>query len=277
MRTLYVSDLDGTLLDEHQLLTTESRTTLNRLIAEGMGFTIATARSYDSVRYIVEGLNLQLPLILVNGVFIYDQQSASILRFNRLPQHAAVSIVEDYLQAGLHPLVYTLTPEGHAKIYYQGIFNESEEAYIANRLRQGDERFVRVDDYAACLNEQMITVNAIDVPHRLEPIYHKYADNPDCYAHFGPDIYAPTYHWLEICSSAATKKSAVTHLQQMLGYERLVVFGDNLNDLPMFEAADEKYAVSNAHPVVIAAADQTIGSNREDGVIRFLEGHFKGS
>lgn len=73
MTTLYVSDLDGTLLNDNQKLDEESLETLNSLIDRGMNFTIATARSIDSVRSIINGLNLRLPIILINGVFIFDQ------------------------------------------------------------------------------------------------------------------------------------------------------------------------------------------------------------
>lgn len=43
----------------------------------------------------------------------------------------------------------------------------------------------------------------------------------------------------------------------------MVAFGDNLNDLPLFAAADESYAVSNAHERILAAATGVIGSNTE--------------
>lgn len=61
-----------------------------------------------------------------------------------------------------------------------------------------------------------------------------------------------------------------------LGAERLVVFGDNHNDLPMFEVADESYAVSNAVPAVLEAATGVIGSNDEDAVACWIAEDFAG-
>ena len=47
----------------------------------------------------------------------------------------------------------------------------------------------------------------------------------------------------------------------MLGADRLTVYGDHINDLPMFAVADEAVAVANALPEVLDAASRTIGPN----------------
>ena len=54
------------------------------------------------------------------------------------------------------------------------------------------------------------------------------------------------------------------------GFDEIVAFGDNLNDLPMFEQADIKIAVGNARDEVKAAADIVIGTNDNDGVAQWL-------
>ena len=59
----------------------------------------------------------------------------------------------------------------------------------------------------------------------------------------------------------------------MFRFDKLVCFGDNLNDLSMFEGADECYAVSNAHESVKQIATGIIDSNNNDGVARFLAEH----
>jgi hydroxymethylpyrimidine pyrophosphatase-like HAD family hydrolase len=52
--------------------------------------------------------------------------------------------------------------------------------------------------------------------------------------------------------------------------ERLVVYGDNLNDLPMMKVADVAVAVENALPEVKAAADVVIGANSDDSVAKHI-------
>ena len=68
-----------------------------------------------------------------------------------------------------------------------------------------------------------------------------------------------------------SKGTAARELKHMLGAEKLVVFGDAVNDLALFGEADERYAVANADPVLKAAATAVIGANDEDSVARWLE------
>ncbi|MCR5307544.1 MAG: HAD family hydrolase, partial [bacterium] len=72
MRILYVSDLDGTLLTKDTKLTEYTIEELNKLIDSGLMFTYATARSYNSSKVVSEGIKIKCPVILCNGVKIYD-------------------------------------------------------------------------------------------------------------------------------------------------------------------------------------------------------------
>ena len=71
-----------------------------------------------------------------------------------------------------------------------------------------------------------------------------------------------------------SKASGAMELKHLLGADKIVAFGDNLNDIPLIEAADEGYAVGNAHPLLKEKATGVIGTNDEDAVMRFvLERH----
>lgn len=73
----------------------------------------------------------------------------------------------------------------------------------------------------------------------------------------------------------ASKSNAIKQLQEMLGCEKLVVFGDGKNDIDMFQMADERYAVRNAHEDLKQYATEIILSNEEDGVAKWLESHWQ--
>ena len=74
----------------------------------------------------------------------------------------------------------------------------------------------------------------------------------------------------EVFPAGCDKGSGVEALRRLAGGCRIVAFGDNVNDLPLFAAADECYAVGNALAAVKEAADGVIGPNTEDGVARWL-------
>ena len=76
-KTLFVSDLDGTLLNHNQTLSDKTRATLNSLIGEGLCFTYATARSLTSAREVTQGLNLKLPVIVYNGACVQEADSGN--------------------------------------------------------------------------------------------------------------------------------------------------------------------------------------------------------
>ena len=78
---------------------------------------------------------------------------------------------------------------------------------------------------------------------------------------------------LEISAPGVTKASALAAVAARAGIpaEQVVAFGDMPNDLPMLAWAGRAVAVANAHPEVLAVADEVTASNDEDGVALVLE------
>ncbi len=74
---------------------------------------------------------------------------------------------------------------------------------------------------------------------------------------------------MDIAPGGGTKGTAVTALAARLGVDRIVAFGDNFNDLPMFAIADESYAMAHADQLVRAAATATL-DDAPDAVARWL-------
>jgi HAD superfamily hydrolase (TIGR01484 family) len=78
---------------------------------------------------------------------------------------------------------------------------------------------------------------------------------------------------LEISAAGVTKATGLAGLAERAGIapEEVVAFGDMPNDLPMLAWAGRAVAVANAHPRVLAAADEVTASNDDDGVALVLE------
>jgi hydroxymethylpyrimidine pyrophosphatase-like HAD family hydrolase len=83
-------------------------------------------------------------------------------------------------------------------------------------------------------------------------------------------------HLVEISAAGITKASTLARICAELGVEArdVVAFGDMPNDLPMLAWAGTSYAMANADPAVIAAADHVVPSNDDDGVATVLVGLF---
>ena len=65
--------------------------------------------------------------------------------------------------------------------------------------------------------------------------------------------------------------------QLQIPASRITVFGDHLNDLSMFRVAGRRVAVANAHPDILQIADEVIGTNDEDAVVRYLTAFWSGN
>ena len=89
MERLYISDLDGTLLTPEKTISPRTREAVNRAIAAGEGFSVATARSASTVVEILQGIQLNLPVVLMNGVFLYDIAADRYLDVQTIPLEAA--------------------------------------------------------------------------------------------------------------------------------------------------------------------------------------------
>jgi len=267
---LFVSDLDGTLLNSKQQLSKKTLQTVNHLIDKGMNFSFATARSVDSAAYIIKELDLRLPVIVHNGVFIYDPVKKENLVSTFLDANIAAEILELYREAGISPFVYTVGDDLVRRAYFQRIGHPGAELYLNDRLASGDKRFTKVNDLSVSLKENIINILTIGDSEKLDPLYQKIKRKYDIGIHYAVDIYSHAC-WLELSHKKANKREALKKLKEIVQADKLICFGDHLNDIPMFEIADKKYAVENAQDALKKIADEIIPSNDNDGVAACLK------
>ncbi len=128
---LYVSDLDGTLLNSKQELSINTINIINNLIEnKGMNFTVATARSINTAFPLLNVLKLKHPIILNNGVFIYDPVNKKQIKEYYIEYNFGLDTINQLIVEKYHPIINTIDYNNNQKIYYHGIFNPGEKAYI---------------------------------------------------------------------------------------------------------------------------------------------------
>lgn len=268
MKKLYVSDLDGTLLRSNEITSEYTNDVINSLTEKGMIFSYATARSLITAKKVTRGICAHIPLIVYNGAFIIDNATEEILAANYFDR-AVLEILDELFQNKIYPIVYAYI-EGREKFsFVPEKCTRGMAAFLDSR--KGDIRTNAVSAPEALKEGDIFYITCIDEPEKLEPLYEKYRDFYHCV--YQKDIYTKE-QWLEIMPRAATKANAITQLKEMLGCDRLIVFGDGKNDIDMFEIADECYAVKNAHYELKKKATAIIGSNDEDGVAGWLEHNY---
>lgn len=270
MKTLYISDLDGTLLNENAVLSNDTIDGLNRLIEKGVEFSVATARTHATVVKMLKDVNISVPVILMNGVAIFDlkqQKYISVQSVSQNGKDALFFAVKKYLHSGF---VYCIE-NGELSTYYENTDSPGAKQFIEERERLYGKKFTRVDSFSECKTGNIVYYSIDDKKEKLQKAYEFLAACEDLHIEFYRDIYNTDHWYLEVCSGTASKRNALKELKKLCGFEKIISFGDNLNDLPMFEESDEAYAVSNAKEEVKQKATDVIDSNINNGVVKFLE------
>ena len=271
--TLYLSDLDGTLLRSDQTLSARTCATVDRLVRAGVHFSYATARSIDTAARVTRGIGVDIPVIVHNGAFIVDSVTRRPLWSAKFTPEEEEAIYSAFLERGLFPLTYAVIDGKNRFSYIREKCGKAQWEFVLTRMGYEDDRRAReifspdgaLDGdayYFACIG---------DSERQLSPVYERMKDRFRCI--FSRDIYTDA-PWLEILPQGVSKATAAEKLRDLLGCKRIVCFGDAVNDLPMFEAADEEYAVANAAPELKKLATAVIGANDDDAVAAWLENRF---
>ena len=266
-RELFVTDLDGTLLNRQDRVSPFSIRTINRLVEEGMLFTYATARSLVSASKVTEGLSTDIPVIAYNGAFIFQPSTGEILSGEGFTEEERRQVREVLDRHGISPLVYAFVNGTERVSWIPAHENEGIRRYLS--MRPGDRRFRAVSGREELYEGEAFYFTCIGEKGELQPVYDLFAGDARYRCTLQQELYRPEY-WCEIMPAQASKANAIVRLKNMWGCSRVISFGDAVNDIPMFEVSDECYAVANAVEELKAAATGIIESNEEDGVAKWL-------
>lgn len=265
MKTLFISDLDGTLLRNSQKTSAYTNKVINALLKEGICFSFATARSFSSAKKAAAGITASFPLIVHNGAFIIDNERKGMLLENYHSFEDSHFLISELLEGGIFPVVYSLISGNEQFSYLPKAINKPTADFIESR--KYDYRNNPVNSAEDLFLGNVFNIACIGEDEKLRIFYEKYKEKYHC-------VYQKDYYsnepWLEFIPKTASKANAAKQLASLLGCEKIVAFGDGLNDIDMFEAADEAYAVANAVPALKEIATAVILSNEEDGVAKWL-------
>ena len=268
MKTLYVSDLDGTLLRNNQRTSNFTNNVINDLTKQGMIFSYATARSLITAKKATEGILCKIPLIVYNGAFVVDNVTEDILIANYFDT-SIYEVLDDLFENKVYPIVYAYIDGKEKFSFVPELCTEGMQTFLASR--KGDIRTNTVNAVTDLKSGNLFYITCIDKQCKLKPLYEKYKDTFHCV--YQIEMYT-NEQWLEIMPLNASKANAIKQLKALLGCEKIVAFGDGKNDVDMFELADESYAVENAHEDLKKYATDIILSNEEDGVAQWLAQNF---
>lgn len=265
---LIFSDIDGTLVVDHQIVTPFTKQVIRTLQQRDVIFYIATGRLYNLGKVIARQINDEVRIVASNGAVFEDEHQ---LKKHQLGK-AALKAAYEATQADPALSAHFFTTDA---AYYTKEIPRFVARDAGNLTSMGAEiDYDAVTDLEMLLNMSDQITNGIIIGRGAPAALHQAKTRLNdqgvmSLSSSGPDN-------IELIPKHIDKATAVRQIQALHGIDasHTFVFGDGQNDLGMMQAAQYSVAMGNALPEVKAAANFVTETNTNDGVARFLQQQF---
>lgn len=271
--TLFISDLDGTLMGGSCAITDKSLEILKNEQEEGLVFSVATARSAATALPITEPINLKIPLVLMNGAVLFDPLTHKYPLVNLINKKSCDMIISACEKAGVSGFMFA-EENGVMNVYHDKLKTVHEQVYYSKRNGLPLKNFVEISDFYKHTDERVAYFSFTGDEAPLKKLHSLLCNIEGINYTMYEDKYVKTF-FLEIFSENASKAKTTKELMRIIGADKVVAFGDNYNDMPLFEVADTAVAVSNAVPEILEIADFITPNDDFNGVANFIVENWK--
>ena len=269
---LLAIDIDGTLVNSRDELTETTRQALQRACAAGLKIVLATGRRYSRALPLVEPLAIDAPLVTASGALIkrpLDHTTLFRAAFERPLLCDLLAVIE---RRGFEAVLYADSYHDGFDFYCQRLEVERPELADYLSLNPGCHRLwpALMHDppegvfagFSTGTRDEMLELHE-ELQRELPGLL---------YTHV---LRSPRYigHMCEIAPFGVTKWSGIQHVAADWGILRaeMCAVGDDVNDIPMIEAAGIGIAMGNAQPEVKAAANFIAPTHDEDGLAAVVD------
>lgn len=249
---LLVSDMDGTLLNPDHRIFDENIETVNRFVEQGGCFTLATGREWHALDEYAPLLPLRLPLILVNGAQIYDPVANKVIMKKNL---AGISIELLLKLAIQYPhLGLIAVTDGGAVIMREPKDKDTMPFFYRSYP------ITDINNFPEEVYKVLFVGTREDLAAPREQIERNHRDSLSATCSY------PTL--LDIMSSGVSKGNALVQLPTLMNPQciqgkKIIVVGDQDNDIEMFRVSDYAFAMGQASDHVKAAANEVLPPSDE--------------
>jgi HAD superfamily hydrolase (TIGR01484 family) len=238
---LLALDMDGTLLNSQHEVSDENREWMFKALEEGVMVMLSTGRGVQNVYPYCDKLNLNSPIVAVNGSEVWKAPRELLKR---------TLMDVDQIRA-MHALAQRYD-SWYWAYAVEGLFNKEtwtgESLDSLQWLKFGF--FTENDDSRARILEWL----------HEQGIYEITNSHP---------------HNLEINPIGVSKASGLRQVCEMLGIDmsEVVAMGDSMNDMSMIREAGLGVAMGNAQDALKAAAKLVTVTNNEHAVAKIIKEH----
>ena len=281
MITLIATDMDGTLLNEHQEISEANKQAILDAQQQGIEVVVATGRSYEEARYVIEEAGISCEIVCANGAEVRNKQGEIIYQAG-IESARAKEIASVLNDTGIYFEIYT-DRGTYTENYDMGvelivdIFTTANPTVSEEQVRQAArERFEKghiklVEDYGVLFEDdsQLVykfLVFSFDEKQLAEA-------NEKLNELSGIAVSSSGKENIEVNSIEAQKGVALEKLLKDKGLspENSMAMGDNLNDLSMMKVVGRPVAMGNALDQIKEFCPFITATNKEDGVAKAIQ------
>lgn len=269
MKNIYITDLDHTFLRSDLSISDYTKKTWNSYAKTSI-LSVATARTYKKTMQFLEGIHVNAPMILLDGALIATTDK-KIIDTKFITKEAGDTIIEEGAKLGIYPFILSLVAGELNEAFSYSTTLNSYQSEIIKRYVNDDHTQAFQDLRAMKKNFKIVYMGDEALLRALEKNLKAIFQEELKYI-LAPEAYMGCY-FLTILHKDADKSHGIQSVSEAVGFdlEKLTVFGDNFNDIGMFELANISVAVANAQEGVKRCADIVLKhTNDEDGVAKYL-------
>ena len=269
MSKIFITDLDHTFLRNDLSISEFSKEIWNKMAQEHT-MSIATARTLKKSQQFLEGFTINAPMILLDGSLIVGTDG-KVIDKKTLNKEIANEIIDYSAIFGLEPFILAYEKEKEVFLYPKN-GNKFQQDLLPRYIN--DDNIILQEEVSA--NEENFKISYMADKDILsifqQELQSMFGDEISTI--LAPEAYMGCYY-LTILHTDANKSSGLKTISEYLGVNLndVSVFGDNFNDLGMFELAGTSIAVANAQDSVKEQANIVLEhTNDEDAVAKYLQG-----
>ncbi|MDD3854388.1 MAG: haloacid dehalogenase [Sulfurimonas sp. RIFOXYC2_FULL_36_7] len=270
MKKIYITDLDHTFLRTDLSVSDFTRDVWNGMAVDSI-VSVATARTYKKTLQFIENVQINAPMILLDGALIatMDKKIIDTKFINKVVSDA---IIDEGARLGIYPFILSLADSTLREIFsYSTVLNAHQKEVLKNY--KNDDHHNQQSDLRAMDDNFKVVYFGDEVLLRELALQVEKIFGDSLKYILAPEAYVGCY-FLTILHKDADKSHGIKSVSEYVGFDlsKLTVFGDNFNDVGMFELAGTSVAVANAQEGVKKLANIVLPhTNDEDAVAKYLK------
>ena len=271
MKNIYITDLDHTFLQSDLSVGDYTKKIWNSYSNDSI-MSIATARTYKKTIQFLAGIKVNAAMILLDGALVVTKEK-KIIDTKFIGKEIADEIINAGSKLGIYPFIISLADANLNEVFLHSSTLNSYQKKVLTRYTRDDNLIELSDLEALDKNFKIVYMGEEDLLTALaEKLQNTYGESLKFI--LAPEAYVGCY-FLTILHKDADKAHGIQSVSEYEGFDlkKLTVFGDNFNDIGMFDLAGTSIAVANAQEGVKELADIVLPhTNDEEAVAKYLEG-----